>query len=287
MAETKEKRAEVIGEKKRKRDEKKQKKDHQRKDDDENNDSQAEKIQKQNGQQKPQNHQVTGGSNNQKKKKKPKLVFPFGNYRNYYGYRIDQGLDEDPRLKVLKKEWFEGKDCLDIGCNSGIMTIHMAKKFNCQSILGIDIDPDRISDAYWHLRKFSREHCGSSSTNVSKEQIREKLNASKQSTESQLGEDKEMEKDATLCKGKNFFDAVSFRQENFVDNHNSHEKPYDVILCLSVAKWIHLNWGDDGLIKLFSEVWKLLVPGLTEILMNVFSRVGWHFHTGAPTLGVV
>lgn len=34
-------------------------------------------------------------------------------------------MDEDPRLKVMKKEWFEGKDCLDIGCNSGIMTIHI------------------------------------------------------------------------------------------------------------------------------------------------------------------
>lgn len=34
-------------------------------------------------------------------------------------------LDEDPRLKVLRKEWFEGKDCLDIGCNSGILTIQI------------------------------------------------------------------------------------------------------------------------------------------------------------------
>ena len=41
--------------------------------------------------------------------------------------QIGEGLDEDPRLKVLKKEWFEGKDCLDIGCNSGLMTIHIGK----------------------------------------------------------------------------------------------------------------------------------------------------------------
>lgn len=37
-------------------------------------------------------------------------------------------MDEDPRLKVMKKEWFQGKDCLDIGCNSGVMTIHIGKK---------------------------------------------------------------------------------------------------------------------------------------------------------------
>ncbi|CAN1132812.1 Probable RNA methyltransferase At5g51130 [Linum perenne] len=262
MAESDDKRDDiVVGEKKRKRHDKKQNKDHQT-EEDVNNGPQAEETQKQNGEQKPLNHQIAGAN---KKKKKQRIVFPFGNYRNYYGYRIGEGLDEDPRLKVFKTEWFQGKDCLDIGCNSGIITIHIAKKFNCQSILGIDIDPDRISDAYWHLRKHSRELSGSSSTNVSKEQIREKLNASKKGTQ-QVGEDKEMEKDASVCKGKNLFDVVSFRQENFVENHQSHQKPYDVILCLSVAKWIHLNWGDDGLINLFTKVWKLLLPGGIFIL---------------------
>ncbi|KAM7465316.1 hypothetical protein LguiB_012878 [Lonicera macranthoides] len=35
---------------------------------------------------------------------------------------IDQGVEEDARIKVLK-EWVEGKDCLDTGCNSGLITI--------------------------------------------------------------------------------------------------------------------------------------------------------------------
>uniref|UniRef100_A0A2P2K2S3 RNA methyltransferase n=1 Tax=Rhizophora mucronata TaxID=61149 RepID=A0A2P2K2S3_RHIMU len=73
-------------------------------------------------------------------KKKRKGVFPYGNYRNYYGYRIGKEMEEDPRLRVLKREWFQGKDCLDIGCNSGIITLHIAKKFHCHSICGIDID---------------------------------------------------------------------------------------------------------------------------------------------------
>ncbi|ESR64478.1 hypothetical protein CICLE_v100092682mg, partial [Citrus x clementina] len=53
----------------------------------------------------------------------------------------------------------------------------------------------------------------------------------------------------------------SSKQENFVHGRDSPEKYYDAILCLSVTKWIHLNWGDDGLITLFMRIWKLLRPG--------------------------
>ncbi|CAI0390163.1 unnamed protein product [Linum tenue] len=232
----------------------------------ENHASQTEDIQerKHNDEGKPhQQNQVAGGNpsaKNNKKRRKQREVFPFGNYRNYYGYRIGQELDEDPRIKVLKREWFEGKDCLDIGCNSGIITIHIAKKYSCRSMLGVDIDPARISDAYWHLRKFSREHSGSSSTKISKEEVKEKLNASMLIAHAVPGDDKETKKDSSFSKTRNLFDVVSFRQENFVDSRHSYEKQYDTILCLSVAKWIHLNWEDDGLITLFSKVWKLLVP---------------------------
>ena len=37
--------------------------------------------------------------------------------------QIGQKHSEDPRLAAFKKEWFEGKDCLDIGCNQGLITI--------------------------------------------------------------------------------------------------------------------------------------------------------------------
>lgn len=48
-------------------------------------------------------------------------------------FQIGQDLEEeDPRLKVLKKEWFEDKDCLDIGCNSGIITIQIGNKFSVE-----------------------------------------------------------------------------------------------------------------------------------------------------------
>jgi 7SK snRNA methylphosphate capping enzyme len=35
----------------------------------------------------------------------------------------------------------------------------------------------------------------------------------------------------------------------------------DAVLCLSVTKWIQLNWGDAGLKRLFMDVHESLTPG--------------------------
>lgn len=39
---------------------------------------------------------------------------------------------------------------------------------------------------------------------------------------------------------------------------------------LSVAKWIHLNWGDDGLITLFVKIWRFLRPVLIILINHIF-----------------
>lgn len=196
------------------------------------------------------------------KKRKRKEIAPFGNYRNYYGYRVGNDVEEDPRFKVLRNEWFEHKNCLDIGCNSGLITINIAKKFQCRSILGIDIDHDRINDAEWHLRNIVRkeEKAGKGHSKSSKAKGVQRVNGTEPAETCSSNQ-------RNLGMGNNsverkLFDVVSFQCENFVSSWRALPlKHYDTIVCLSVTKWVHLNWGDEGLISLFAKIWRLLEPG--------------------------
>ncbi|KAK6248574.1 hypothetical protein QUC31_020139 [Theobroma cacao] len=201
--------------------------------------------------------------------KKRKQVFPFGNYKNYYGYRIGPGheVKEDPRIKVLKKEWFEGKDCLDIGCNSGVITIHIAKEYNCHSILGLDIDSGLIEDAFWYLRKITKvESAQKKQARDSSVKVVQGVNSLEQCTDASSNEGTNKSLNYHSSGERDLSDIVSFRRENFVQSHCPPDKHYDTIICLSVTKWIHLNWGDDGLITLFTKIWRLLHPGGVFVL---------------------
>ncbi|GAQ79636.1 hypothetical protein KFL_000340380 [Klebsormidium nitens] len=82
-----------------------------------------------------------------------KKVFPYGNYNRYYGYRFAKTLSEDPRLSLFQKEWFQGKACLDVGCNEGYVTIAVAQKFECGSMVGVDIDGSLVAKAKSHLKR--------------------------------------------------------------------------------------------------------------------------------------
>ena len=80
-------------------------------------------------------------------------VYRYGNYDQYYGYRNNGAFQEDVRMKVLQSEWFQGKDCLDIGSNTGQMTIAIARQFGPRKIVGIDIDSKLVCIASKNLHR--------------------------------------------------------------------------------------------------------------------------------------
>lgn len=95
--------------------------------------------------------------NNNKRKRHE---YKYGNYHNYYAKRLGAGEQpSDFRLEILEShpEYFREKKVLDIGCNSGFITINLAKKLLPASILGIDIDQSLIETARRLLQKEKTE----------------------------------------------------------------------------------------------------------------------------------
>lgn len=167
-----------------------------------------------------------------------KSKFIYGNYNRYYGYRCEKNV-EDVRLIALSRyELFNDREILDIGCNDGSLTVALAKRLSINFITGIDIDANLIAKA----RK-----------NVTYE------------TQAILNNN-----DKTIAHQTKFPNNIAFKQLNYVlanDGLLDLEEPrYDTILCLSVSKWIHLNFGDDGLKRAFKRMYKQLKDGGTLVL---------------------
>lgn len=89
-------------------------------------------------------------------KEQQKKKFQYGNYNKYYGYRNPSN-SEDPRVRLLRREWFEGKDVLDLGCNSGHLTLYIAKMLRPARILGLDIDGGLVHAARKNIRHYLSE----------------------------------------------------------------------------------------------------------------------------------
>ncbi|RHY57917.1 hypothetical protein DYB30_008683, partial [Aphanomyces astaci] len=191
-----------------------------------------------------------------------------GNFKKYYAFRlggaIEGKLEEDSRLSVFKKEWFEGKKALDIGCNSGDMTLEIGT-----------FHPDLITQARASLKEY-----------ISKLAVTEAFRDVQKEGHSDKPQDDDNTEDDEL--------PLSFRLWKPATHHVSSADPlpnigsfasgYEVVSVLSVTKWIHLFHGDDGLKQVFHLVYALLMPGGRFVLepqkwKSYFNRK----HTNATT----
>ncbi|XP_069952933.1 7SK snRNA methylphosphate capping enzyme [Cherax quadricarinatus] len=183
------------------------------------------------------------------KKYNPKNeLFQYGNYNKYYGYR-NPDQTPDVRLECLRREWFEGKEILDIGCNIGHITLTVARDYNPKRVVGIDIDKKLVSIAEKNIKHYLRK--GDTEEANFPKSMRLLYGTLKPPVRA----------DGT----RTFPYNVKFVHANYVlesDELLETVRPeFDTILCLSITKWVHLNWGDSGLKRFFWRIFHNLKPG--------------------------
>ncbi|TRY81273.1 hypothetical protein DNTS_012111 [Danionella cerebrum] len=212
---------------------------------------------------------------------KPQRRFQYGTYSNYYGYRTPL-LSTDPRLAVFKPAWFRGKKVLDIGCNTGHVTLAIAKHWSPTHILGIDCDAMLIHAARQNLRYFLSE-LGIASGDIEGQGT--KVGSQASEVAALIGALARFPLSFTRCRGPitghpimphmpgKFPSNVSFLKcdysqpaEDEKASMRSEQAAYDVIICLNFTKWIHLHKGDAGVKRLFHRIHADLRPGGVLIL---------------------
>lgn len=224
--------------------------------------------------------------------------FQYGNYQRYYNYRNSHS-GTDLRLDILERhrDMFCNKDVLDIGCNVGHVSLAVARTFGAKSVTGIDIDRYLVDVAKKNVQYYV--NCASPYPSSSWESPRQPpdksaLSLEMTSSSSMLAPpsvaaprkidlkyrcypvsmpilygpiyDTDMANESNTRFPKN----IRFIHGNYVlesEEQLQVEQPqYDTILCLSVTKWIHLNWGDNGLRQAFKRMYAQLKPGGILIL---------------------
>ncbi|XP_012522535.1 7SK snRNA methylphosphate capping enzyme bin3 isoform X2 [Monomorium pharaonis] len=230
----------------------------------------------------------------QDKKKKQQLAMPnfrlkdaryqYGNYNRYYGYRNPHH-EIDPRLNVFaqRKELFLRKDILDIGCNIGHITLSVARDFGAKSVTGIDIDRTLINIARKNVKHYV--NCVQSPASNEDNDKRDSSDASFFPLSMPISYGPVDIPGFTKNKQhKGFPYNVTFVQGNYVLENDSllcaEQSQFDTILCLSITKWIHLNFGDAGLKQAFKRMHAQLRPGGVLVL----EPQGWASYTKKKNL---
>ncbi|KAI5888631.1 Bin3-domain-containing protein [Schizophyllum commune H4-8] len=193
---------------------------------------------------------------------------------NYHGYYLKRPAHDDPRLALLPVSLFKDATVLDVGCNEGWVTCEIAQKHHASRVVGVDID-DTLVRAAWRHRRIVWSLQAPEDDHASGEVSGKRKRRSPAPPEP----------DYFPASCEHFFGPipippseisggrasfphnVSFRTADWTTvSIPEDEEGYDVVLALSVSKWIHLNGGDDGLLAFFRKVHSVLHTGGSFVL---------------------
>ncbi|KAF8942046.1 hypothetical protein BGZ47_006928 [Haplosporangium gracile] len=204
---------------------------------------------------------------------------------------VDLAKKVDLRLEFLDPSWFRGKQVLDIGCNSALLTVFIALHYKPHKIQGVDIDPSLIGKAQkFVLKTFSQLSLDAYTQN--KTGLARTITAAVQEMAVNIGDGRDggdnvpyeeyfpkaMQKiHGTLPVPKRtertehlFPHNIELRVSDWVtelydvqdiEQEQKEQEKWDVILGFSLTKWIHLHHGDEGLKNFFHKVYRNLTPG--------------------------
>ncbi|KAJ8686590.1 hypothetical protein QAD02_022384 [Eretmocerus hayati] len=153
-----------------------------------------------------------------------------GNFINYYQFHpAEERVRQLPRELLIPNRPGQNFVALDVGCNSGDLTIELHKFLSENlpdrkvSILGIDLDPvliERAQEKNYHP-ELVRFEC---------------------------------------------LDFLSDNRESIVADYLSQRQVdrFDLSFCLSVTMWVHANTGDAGLEHLLTELCSMSESVLLE-----------------------
>ncbi|KAG2180484.1 hypothetical protein INT44_003488 [Umbelopsis vinacea] len=184
----------------------------------------------------------------------------YGNYKAYYSSRRDKGQKDDPRMHMLDPSLVTDKTVLDIGCNSGNLTIILAMKYKPTHVVGIDIDPNLIHSARTHLKlAYSLRNPDSEEVDLD---IGFKYHYFPHSMSTMFGFLPTL---PARSSPKGFPYNVEFKADDWLKTPTENET-YDTIFALSITKWIHLHNGDEGMKEFFHKAYQTLKPGGTFVV---------------------
>lgn len=201
---------------------------------------------------------------------------------------------QDDRVSVISSALLShgsNLNILDVGCNDGRLTIALANAKAMRQMVGIDIDGKLVSCARKNLSTVTTQFMKQrphkevplscrvvqrypKDMNKVAEDVREhirKETALPDASEEQKVEEEEKAVSKAYTEYNHAKSAyrfpfnITFRCEDFASStpaRTANEaETYDVIMCLSVTKWVHLTGGDNKLKRLFRRISDCLKPG--------------------------